>query len=86
VEDLWDTFRVPVDDPDFIGGLPHLSGGSVAVVSGWIVHGEALRRQGRVPSPVALEGAGKWEIVKSRLPRNIERARQMVHELEGGTR
>jgi sugar phosphate isomerase/epimerase len=83
VEDLWDTFRVPLFDRDFLRGLRHLGGQDIGLAVRWLQEGERLAREGRIPTRQQLEGEGRWEIVRNRFPLDLERARELLRQIEG---
>lgn len=84
IEDLWNTFRVPVTDADFLAGLGHMSPARVAAAFGWVLHGERMLRERRIPSPAELAGDGRWGIVRERYPRCVEKARDILAEIRQG--
>jgi len=81
VEDLWDTFSVPLGRPDFLPGRYRASRNGLAEVVRWLHHGEGLRAEGRIPGREDLESDRRWEIVRERFPKNLERAKEIVNDM-----
>jgi sugar phosphate isomerase/epimerase len=84
VEDHWNTFRVPVTDSDFISGLGPMPPARIAAAFGWILRGEQLLREQRIPSPAELAGDGRWGILQARYPRCVDAARGILAEVQKG--
>jgi sugar phosphate isomerase/epimerase len=84
IEDLWNTFRVPVTDADFIAGLGPMPPARIAAAFGWIARGERMLRERRIPSPAELAGDGRWDLVRDRYPRCVDAARGILAEVQKG--
>ncbi|MEI8190474.1 MAG: sugar phosphate isomerase/epimerase family protein [candidate division NC10 bacterium] len=84
IEDLWNTFRVPVTDADFVAGLGPMPATRIAAAFDWVLHGERMLRERRIPTPAELAGDGRWGIVRDRYPRCVEKARAILAEIRKG--
>jgi hypothetical protein len=70
-----------VTDAEFLAGLGELSATRLARAFGWILQGERMLRQRRIPSLAELAGEGRWAIVKERYPRCVQAARSILADV-----
>ncbi len=85
IEDLWNTFRVPVFDSDFIDGLGHISKKDIQQIVRWLHDGERLAEEGKIHSRKELEDDSRWSIVGNRYRTDLERAGQLLMRIEENT-